>query len=259
MLWRRNRIVTAYVAMIYCVMYVPVMVVLIFSLNDSQVFAFPLQGFTLRWYEEVLTDGRLGGGFAVTMTVALPVSILSSLFGALAALALTRYAMRLQGLFLILLLIPFLIPKAILAVAQLILLSELGIERTLLTVIAAQTVIILPFTSLIIASVLIRIDPRLEEAAADLGAGRWSAFRRITLPLMRNGIMAAFFISFVLSTSEFVLTSFVSGRKQPLSVLVASDFRFAISPTLDALAILIVAANIALVAIGELIRLRSQR
>lgn len=247
-----------YISLVYAFMYLPVLVVLIFSFNNSEVFAFPLQGFTLRWYQDVLSDARLGGGFGITMMVALPVSILSTLMGALAALALTRYAMRFRQLFLVLLLIPFLIPKAILAMAQLILLSELGLERSLITVVAAQTVIILPFTSLIIASVLIRIDPRLEEAAADLGASRISAFWRVTMPLMKNGMMAAFFIAFVLSTSEFVLTSFVSGREQPLSILVASDFRFNIAPTLDALAILIVVGNLALVAIGELIRLRAK-
>ncbi|MBK0325957.1 ABC transporter permease [Rhodobacteraceae bacterium F11138] len=247
-----------FIGLIYAFMYLPVLVVLIFSFNNSEVFAFPLQGFTLQWYLDVLSDARLAKGFGITMMVALPVSILSTLMGALAALALTRFATSFRRFFLVLLLIPFLIPKAILAMAQLILLSELGVERSLITVITAQTVIILPFASLIIASVLIRIDPRLEEAAADLGASRFSAFRRVTMPLMKNGMMAAFFIAFVLSTSEFVLTSFVSGREQPLSVLVASDFRFNIAPTLDALAILIVVGNLALVAIGELIRLRDK-
>lgn len=252
-----NPLVAGFVALVYGFMYVPVLVVLMFSLNDSEIFAFPLQGFTLRWFHEVLTDPRLIGGFGVTLSVAIPVSCLASVLGALAALALTRYGMRFKTVFLVLLLVPFLIPKAILALSQLILLSELGIERTLLTLIAAQTIIILPFTALVIASVLIRIDPRLEEAAADLGASPFSCFKRVTLPLMRNGIMAAFFIAFVLSSSEYVLTSLVSGRSQPLSVLVASDFRFAISPTLDALAVLIVIGNIALVGVGELFRKRS--
>lgn len=242
--------------LVFALMYFPVAMILIFSLNDSQIIAFPLQGFTLDWYRQVLGDGRLGGGFAITLMVAFPVAILSTLLGALAALALTRYDMRFKAVFAALLMVPFLIPRLILAVSLLILLSDLGVARTLLTVIAGQVIVILPFTAMVIASVLMRIDRRLEEAATDLGASAWSVFRRVTLPLMRNGLVAAMFIAFVLSSSEVVLTTFLSGRSQPLSLLVASDFRFAISPALNALAVMIVAGNIALVLIGEALRRR---
>ncbi len=206
----------------------------------------------------MLGDRRLTGGLGLTFLVSIPVALLSTLLGAAAALALTRYRMRFRGLLLVLVLLPFLIPKVILGVAQLILLSELKIERSLLTIIAGQAIVILPFTTLVIASVLMRIDRRLEEAATDLGASAFSAFRRVTLPLMKNGLLAAWFIAFVLSSSEYVLTSLLSGRSQPLSILVASDFRFNMSPALDALALMIVAANLALIAVGEFARLRSK-
>jgi spermidine/putrescine transport system permease protein len=252
-------LVDIWVVLVYGFMYLPIAVILIFSFNASEIIAFPLQGFTTHWFSAVFTDTRLIGGLGITFLVSIPVSILSTVLGAMAALALTRYKLKFRAAFLVMLFVPFLIPKIILAVSHLILLSELGIERSLLTIIAAQTIIILPFTSLIIASVLIRIDRRIEEAAADLGANRISIFRRVTLPMTKNGLMAASFIAFVLSSSEYVLTSFVSGRKQPLSILVASDFRFNISPTLDALALLIVLANITLVGIGEIARLKSRR
>lgn len=253
------RLVIIWVWLIYGFMYLPIAVIAIFSFNASNIIAFPLQGFTLHWYGDVIADARLTGGLGTTFLVSIPSALLSTLLGAMAALALTRYRLRFRPAFLVVIFIPFLIPKVILAVAQLILLSELGIERSLFTIVAAQTVVILPFTTLIIASVLMRIDGRLEEAAADLGAGRFSTFRRVTLPLMKNGLMAAWFIAFVLSSSEYVLTSFVSGRRQPLSILVASDFRFNISPALDALALMIVAANITLIGIGEFARLRARR
>ncbi|WP_457935445.1 ABC transporter permease [Mesorhizobium sp. 10J20-29] len=252
-------LVTAWVWLIYAFMYLPVAVIAVFAFNDSELIAFPLQGFTAKWFSQVLADSRLTGGFGTTLLVAVPVALFSTLLGAMAALALTRYSLKHRVAFLVIIFIPFLIPKVILAVAQLILLSEIGIERSLFTIVAGQTIIIMPFTTLIIASVLIRIDPRLEEAASDLGAGQWSAFRRVTLPLMKNGLMAAWFIAFVLSSAEYVLTSFTSGRQQPLSILVASDFRFNMSPALDALALMIVVANISLIGIAEFARLRSRR
>jgi ABC-type spermidine/putrescine transport system permease subunit II len=253
-----ERALKSYVVFVYGLMYLPIAVVAIFSLNASEMIAFPLQGFTLDWYRQALGDGRLLGGFGITMRVALPTALLSTALGAMAALAATRYAFRGKPVFLLLLAAPFFIPKIILAVSHLILLADLGIAKGLLTIVIGQTLIILPFTTLVVASVLIRIDPRIEEAAADLGADGWSTFLRVHLPLMRNGLVAASFIAFVLSSSEYVVTSFLSGRTQPLSVLVASDFRFHLSPTLDALAILIVMLNVLLVAIGEVIRRRSE-
>ena len=248
-----------WVWLVYGFMYLPIAVITLFSFNASEIIAFPLQGFTLHWFGQVLTDARLGKGLGLAFLVSVPVAAFATFLGALAALALTRYPLRGRGVLFAIILLPFLIPKVILAVAQLILLSELKIERSLATIIAGQVIIILPFTTLIIASVLVRIDRRLEEAAADLGASGWSTFRRVTLPLMKNGLMAGWFIAFVLSSSEYVLTSFLSGRHQPLSILVASDFRFNISPALNALALMIVAVNLAFIAIGEFIRLRSKQ
>lgn len=255
---KTSRLPLIWMWVVYGFMYLPVAVIALFAFNNSGLIAFPLQGFTLRWFGQVLGDSRLTGGLGLTFLVSIPVALLSTLLGAAAALALTRYRMRFRGLLLVLVLLPFLIPKVILGVAQLILLSELKIERSLLTIIAGQAIVILPFTTLVIASVLMRIDRRLEEAATDLGASAFSAFRRVTLPLMKNGLLAAWFIAFVLSSSEYVLTSLLSGRSQPLSILVASDFRFNMSPALDALALMIVAANLALIAVGEFARLRSK-
>ena len=176
----------------------------------------------------------------------------------MAALALTRHRFRGRIGFAALLIVPFFIPKIILAVADVIAMAVVGVPHGVAVIIAAQSLIILPFSAMVIASVLIRLDHRLEEAAADLGASGWQVFARVQLPLMRNGLIASFFIAFVLSSSEYVVTSFVSGRTQPLAIMVASDFRFHLSPKLDALATLIVVANILLVAGGELVRRRAK-
>ncbi|WP_417263532.1 ABC transporter permease [Celeribacter sp.] len=252
-----TRAATVWVYLVFGFMYLPIAMILLFSINDADVMAFPIRGLTAAWYADILSDARLGAGFLTTLFVAFPVAILSTLLGASAALALVFYPVRWKGIFAAALLLPFLVPRLILAVAQLILFKEVNIDRSLWTVIAGQSIIILPFSTLIIASVLIRLDRRLIEAAADLGASGWSSFRRVVLPLMGNGLLASWVIAFVLSSSEYVLTAFLSGREQPLSVLVASDFRFNLSPSLNALAVLIVFGNIALVVLAEAIRRRS--
>jgi len=190
--------------------------------------------------------------------IAAPTALIATALGAMAGLALTRHRFRGRIAFAAMLIVPFFIPKIILAVSDVIAMAVVGVPHGVAAIIAAQSLIILPFSTMVIASVLFRLDRRLEEAAADLGASAWQVFARVQLPLMRNGLVASFFIAFVLSSSEYVVTSFVSGRTQPLAIMVASDFRFHLSPKLDALATLIVVANILLVAASELVRRRAK-
>ena len=253
-----ERVLRTYVLLVYAFMYLPVAVVALFSFNSAEIMAFPMTGFTLLWYDVAIHDGRLLGGFVNSLLIATPTAMIATALGAMAALALTRHSFRGRIAFAALLIVPFFIPKIILAVADVIAMSVARIPHGLVMIVAAQSLIILPFSAMVIASVLIRLDHRLEEAAADLGASAWQVFSRVQLPLMRNGLIASFFIAFVLSTSEYVVTSFVSGRTQPLAIMVASDFRFKLSPKVDALATLIVAANILMVAGSELVRRRAK-
>jgi ABC-type spermidine/putrescine transport system permease subunit II len=253
-----ERLLKSYLGLVYAFMYLPVAVIALFSFNSAEMIAFPMTGFTFAWYDLAVHDGRLLVGLANAILIATPTALITTTLGAMAGLALTRHRFRGQIAFAVLLVVPFFIPKVILAVADIIAMQAVGIAHSVAAIVAAQCLIILPFSAMVTASVLIRLDRRLEEAAADLGASGWQVFRRVQLPLMRNGLVASFFIAFVLSSSEYVVTSFVSGRTQPLSVLVASDFRFHLSPKLDALATLIVLANIILVAGGELVRRRAK-
>ena len=253
-----ERALRLYVWLVYAFMYLPVAVVALFSFNSAEMMAFPMSGFTLGWYDVAIHDHRLLGGLMNSFLIAAPTAAIATTLGAMAALALTRHRFRGRAVFAALLIVPFFIPKIILAVADVIAMSVLGVPHGLAMIIAAQSLIILPFSAMVIASVLIRLDHRLEEAAADLGASGWQVFTRVQLPLMRNGLIASFFIAFVLSTSEYVVTSFMSGRTQPLAIMVASDFRFRLSPKLDALATLIVVANIVMVAVSELVRRRAK-
>jgi len=156
----------------------------------------------------------------------------------------------------LLVILPFFVPRMILAVSQVTFMHEMAITKSLLTVCIGQSLVILPFSTIIIASVLYRLDPALEEAASDLGASAWQRFRFVQLPLMKFGLMASSFIAFVLSSAEYTVSYFMSGRSQPLSILVASDFRFHLSPTLYALASLIVLFNIIVVVVSEVLRRR---
>ena len=247
-----------YLALVYVFMYLPIAVVALFSFNNSEMIAFPLTGFTAGWYVQAIGDARLLHGLGITFLVAIPTALIATVLGGMAALALTRYRFPGKAAFAAMLVVPFFIPKIIIAVADVIALAEFRLPHSTLTMVVAQSLIVLPFSAMVIASVLVRLDRKLEEAAQDLGATGWQVFRYVLLPLMRNGLMAAYFLAFVISSSEYVVTSFVSGRAQPLSILVASDFRFHLSPKLNALATMIVAMNVAIIAASEVLRRRAR-
>jgi len=247
-------ILRGYTFLFYGYVYLPIMLMGLFSLNSSDIIAFPLRGFTLEWYNNILHDQRIFKGLLTTLAVAFPVTLITTVLGSMSAIVLTRHKFKLKTLFLGLLILPFFVPKLIFAVAQVTFLNDVGISKGLYTVWISQALIILPFVTVIIASVLFRMDKALEEAAGDLGATPLQTFRLVTLPLMKNGIMAGAFISFVLSNAEYTVSFFTSGRAQPLSVLVASDFRFHLSPSLNALAMLIVFFNIMIIMLSEWFR-----
>jgi spermidine/putrescine transport system permease protein len=251
-----DRLLGAYVWLVYGFMYAPILLMGLFSLNSAEFMAFPLEGLTWRWYAQVLQDGRILGGLGTTFLIAFPVTLVTTVLGTLSALLLVREGFRFKLLFAVQLSLPFFIPRIVFAVAQVTFLTELGLPKSLVTVCIAQSLLILPFVTVIIASVLLRVDRRLEEAAADLGADAWQTFRLVTFPLLRNGILAGAFIAFVLASSEYTVSFFTSGRQQPLSILVASDFRFHLSPSLNALAMLIVLFNILVIVASEAVRRR---
>ena len=134
------------------------------------------------------------------------------------------------------------------------LMSRAGLERGAPVLMAAQALTILPFTTVILASVLVRMDPRLEEAARDLGATPWQAFARVTWPQMRGGIVAAYSVGVILSLSDLALCLFLAGRTQPLSLIVASAFRRELSPELNAMQVIVLALTLVVVAVSETAR-----
>ncbi len=253
-----NRLPGAHVAVVFGFLYTPILLMGLFSFDQSPLIAFPLQGFTLDWYVQVLGDGRILGGLGTTFLVAGPVTLITTVLGTAAAFVLVRGRGLWRLVFAVQLALPFFLPRIVFAIGQVTLHAELDIDRSLVTLWIAESLIILPFATIIVASVLIGVDRRLEEAAADLGASGLQTFRLVTLPLIRNGILAAAFIAFVLATAEYTVAFFTSGRQQPLAVLIASDFRFDLSPKLNALAMLIVVFNILVIALSEAVRRRRE-
>ena len=240
-------------------LYLPIAILAVFSFNASRLMAFPLSGFSFEWYRHLADNTSFQAGFVTSFLIAQPVGVLSAGLGLMAALALTSPQMRWRAGFIGLLLIPFLAPKSVLSIAQAMIISRIGIDRGAFCVIVGQTLVIVPFTTALIAAVLMQLDRRLEEAARDLGASPLQSFRLVVLPQIRLTIIAAYSVGVILSLGDLTIATFLSGRIQTLSMVVASQFLRELSPDLNAMQVVMLLLTAFIVVITELNGWRRRR
>ncbi|MBI9045342.1 MAG: ABC transporter permease [Anaerolineaceae bacterium] len=188
--------------------------------------AFPIKGFTTRWYMELWKNKELMEALKNSLFVGLVSSLIATLIGTLAAISITRFNYRLRGLFINISSLPLVIPYVVLAVCLLILFRSLGIHLNLWTVIIGYVVINIPYVILIVAARLVSFPANIEEAAIDLGANYFQALVKVILPNIFPSLLASFLSSFVTSFDEFSLGFFLTGTQNILPVYLYSQLRF---------------------------------
>lgn len=232
-------------------LYLPIALLTVFSFNASEVMAFPLSGFTLDWYRQLADNTVFQNGLLTSFAIAQPVGIASACLGLSAGLALTSPRLRWRAMLVALLIIPFLVPKTVLAIAQAMIVSRIGLERGAAILIFAQTLVIVPFTTALITSVLLQLDRRLEEAARDLGATPWQSFAKVVWPQIKSTVISAYSVGVILSLGDLTVATFLSGRVQPLSIIVASQFLRQLSPSLNAMQVVLLTATASIVVVTQ--------
>jgi len=238
-------------------LYGPIILLPIFAFNDSKVVTFPLQGFTLQWFGEMLADQNLRNAAKNSLIIALSVASISTVLGIFAARASVRYRFPGKGPILGMVMLPLVLPEMIVAMALLVVLLSIGIPLSLFTVILGQVLICTPFAVAILTSAFQSLDRSLEEAALDLGETQISTFRLIVLPLVMPGVLASFLICFTISFDEFIIANFLGSGQPILSVYIFGQFRFpAKVPSMLALGTLLVLMSIILLGIAEYFRRR---
>ena len=238
--------------------YAPVMLMPLFSLNDSTFATVPLSGFALRHYGEMLQNTSMLAAVQNSLKIAVIVSLLSTALAIPASLAITRY--RLPGAAPIVgfMMLPLVIPSIVIAVALLvIILRFLGIQLSLWTVAAGHVLICIPFSMTVLMARLEGFDPSLEEASRDLGCTGWTTFWRVTFPLAMPGVISSLLLGFIISFDEFVIAFFLTGTENTLPVYLYSQLRFPNRlPGTLALGTLILVGSALLVVLAEVIRRR---
>lgn len=243
------------VAGVLVFLYAPIVILVAFAFNDSAL-SYKWSRFTLKWFE-VLAADRILLTWRNTLVVSIGVVVAATVIGTLAAYALVKYPFRGKLIVIALMFVPIIIPRSITGIALLVTLSYLGIPRSLLTVGLGQVFYVLPFVVIAVVSVIIVFDKRLEEAAMDLGASAWVTFRKVTLPLIFNGIATGAAVAFILSFSEFTLSYYLAGERQTLPIYIFSEFKFLITPKINALSTAIVTIVIVVTLLADYLRRRA--
>ena len=253
---RRTAIpLTIYYFGLIVLLYLPIALLLLFSVNASASLSFPIKQLTFNWYQQLFAADAVLRSARNSLVVAVGSSFAATLLGAMVSILMLRYKFRSQGILIALSVLPLIVPYIVLAVALLILFSVLQIDRSLWTVGIAHTVVALPYTLLIIASRLAGFDPNLEEAAMDLGADYPTTLRRVVLPLIFPGMVSAWLTAFTVSFDEFALALFLAGTQPTFPVYLFSQLRFANRlPIMIALAVLMMVGTLAIVLVAERVR-----
>lgn len=236
-------------------LYLPIGVVFLFSLNVNASLSFPLQGLTLDWYQKLLDSEAVLRSARNSLIVAAGSSFAATTLGTMVALLAVRYQFRSKGLLILLAVLPLIVPFIVLGVALLMLFRALQVELSLWTIGIAHTVVALPYTLLIVVARLAGFDPNLEEAAMDLGANYPTTLRRIVLPIIFPAMVSAWLTAFTVSFDEFALALFLAGTEPTFPVYLFSQLRFANRlPIMVALAVLLMIGTLTLVVIAERLR-----
>jgi len=236
-------------------LYLPIAVLFLFSLNANISLSFPLKGLTLDWYEKLFDSPAVLRAARNSLVVAAGSGFAATILGTMVSILYLRYQFRAREFLMALAVLPLIVPYIVLAVALLLLFSVVNIDRSLWTVGIAHTVVALPYVVLIVASRLAGFDPILEEAAMDLGADYPTTLRRIVLPIIFPAMMSAYLTAFTVSFDEFALALFLAGTEPTFPVYLFSQLRFANRlPIMIALAVLLMLVTLTLVFISERIR-----
>lgn len=255
-----ERLLGAYVGLIVVLLALPVLIVIPSAFSDDVTLAFPPHGISLKWFANAFRSPDFTNAFLVSASVAVLSTLISLFVGTLGAIALVRYRPPGREAILLLFLTPLIFPAIVLAAALSMVLGSFGLLRTFSGLVLAHVLVTLPYVIRTVLGTLSEIDVALEEAALTLGANRWLTFRRVTLPMLRPGLLAGATFSLIISFDEFTISLFLVGpglKTLPLEIYNYTDAN--IDPTIAAISTLLIGFTvIGIMTIEKLVGLGKQ-
>ncbi|MBB99751.1 MAG: spermidine/putrescine ABC transporter permease [Rhodobacteraceae bacterium] len=248
--------------LVYLFMFLPILVVVLLSFNASQFGSFPMTGLSFRWFIELAENEAILRAFRTSIVLGLLTSVISTTIGVLASLALVRYNVPARNAISTLLIAPILVPEVVLAVALLLFLNALSVNKSFGLLLAGHVIFTLPFVILVVQARLVGIRRDVEEAAMSLGASPVQTFFQVTLPLLAPAVFAGMLFAFTISFDDITGTLFWKpGGVETVPTQIFAMLRNSISPEINALGTVMIflTAGLPLVGIAIARRLALKR
>jgi spermidine/putrescine transport system permease protein len=229
----------------------PILLVILFSFGSNALIGFPMGGLTFDWYRKLAGDTGFHSAFWTSLVVALAAAVLATVTGTLAAIGLMKLAPGAARGILAALSLPVLLPPLVVAIAIVVLIVRgLGLSLGLPVVVLGHILVAQPFVILIVMARLARFDQATVDAARDLGATRFMAFRLVTLPQIASALVGAALVSAAISLDDFIIASFTIGGGNTLSTFVWGKMRTTLDPSINAIATILLVLTVGLSALA---------
>ena len=250
----RSHVLCAYAMAILAFLYLPLLILALYSFNESRINAV-WSGFTFDWYLSLFKNRRVLEALTNSLIVAFASTIVSTVLGTTAAIALNKYQYKYKNVINGLLYLPILIPEIVMGLSLLVLFSQAHIPLGKTSLILAHITFCVSFVVITVNARLEGMRPELEQAAMDLYATPFQTFRYVTLPLAMPGIVAGALMAFTLSIDDFIISFFVAGpNSTTLPLYIYAMVKRGISPEINALYTLLMLATIVLVVLAQVLQ-----
>lgn len=238
----------------------PILVVIPMSFSSASYFEFPIPGYSLKWYLNFFNNEEWVIGLIRSLVIAFFTAILSTILGIMASLAVSRLNFRGKKLFMSLMVAPMIIPVIITGVALYHSFAPLKLTNSFVGLVLAHTILAIPVVFVTVTASLKGMDRNLELAAMGLGSTPFGAFFKITLPLIRPGVLSGALFAFIISFDEVVVTIFLGGpNTKTLPIAMWENLRIQVDPTMAAVSTILIVITIVLFATGEFLTARKTR
>jgi spermidine/putrescine transport system permease protein len=256
---KSNRFNTAFALLMYGFLYMPILVMALYSFNNAPNSA-KWEGFTFKWYATFLRDERIMAALGNSLQVAILSVGIAAVLGTLMAVGMARYRFPGKIIYQTVAILPPIVPDISMGVATLVALAALAIPLSLGTIVAAHVVFCLTYIALSINTRINDLNPHLEEAALDLGASPFQAFMQVLLPELAPAILSGCLLAFALSMDDLVISSFTAGGgTTTLPMEIFSRLRRSVKPDLNALSVVLLLVSSGAAVGAEWIRHRGEQ
>ena len=241
-----------YIGLMFAFFYLPILVTMFFSFNSSKSLT-SFSGFSLRWYEKLVTDSNILSAVYVSVSIALIATLISTILGTITAIGLSKSKKVLREWLLNVNNMPIMNPEIVTAIGLMILFTSARMERGYITMLLAHIAFCTPYVIVSVYPKVRAMDHNLADAAMDLGATPYQALTKVILPMLKPGIFAGMLLAFTMSIDDFVISYFVTGNGVSNISIVVYNMTKRTNPTINALSTILILVVVVVLVLVELI------